>query len=72
MNATMHATVWSRYGEDDRLDPHSPLAQDVLNVNCLPAHDGWTLDNVYVSPVRRAKPNAFERARTLALTGRHI
>lgn len=73
MNTTVSTTIWSLFGEPDRLDPNSPLARDVLGIDPIPSALGWTLDNHYVNRLpRRREPNAFERAHALAKHGRRI
>lgn len=66
--------VWSRFPfEENRLDPTSRLAREVLHTSQPDPRADWHLDNVYVTkPTPIRKPNAFERAHALAKHGRHI
>lgn len=70
---SIHTTIWStpRPGRPNRLGPTSRLAREVLDIDSTPAFLGWNLDNHYINPVvKPRKPNVFERAQRLALTGR--
>lgn len=52
---------------EQRLDPRSRLAAEVLDIDLIPCCS--TLDGSYIYRVPLVQPNLFERVQFLALTG---
>lgn len=51
-------TEWVESDAPNRLNPYSPLAEDVLDVDPFPPLFGWTLNNVHVRRVRPPRPTS--------------
>ena len=70
MNTIAEVTLWSNRPVADRLNPLSPLALDVLNIDPTPHFAGATLEtHVIFTPKHRPRRDAFERVQHLLATG---
>lgn len=76
-HTVIHESVWTNHPfAEQRLDPFSRLAREVLEIDGVPVGHPFlppfVLDNHYVYRIpkpRFARQNAFELARNLALHG---